>query len=141
MISDAYVKAQKLAGTYNWKSRQGQRAIARGHGPERWAGGTGSGGSNPLHRPSDTSPSAAADALSADALSADALSADALSAYSRVSLPPRPDDEWEDIEEVPALAESPPATAPGTLQQLAETLGATGTRKPTGPRKTSANVV
>jgi hypothetical protein len=136
MISDAYVKAQKLAGTYNWKSRQGQRAIARGHGPERWAGGTGSGGSNPLHRPSDTSPSAAADALSADALSADALSA-----YSRVSLPPRPDDEWEDIEEVPALAESPPATAPGTLQQLAETLGATGTRKPTGPRKTSANVV
>jgi hypothetical protein len=125
MISDAYVKAQKLAGTYNWKSRQGQRAIARGHGPERWAGGTGSGGSNPLHRPSDTSPSAAADSLSA---------------YSRVSLPPRTDDEWEDIEEVPALAESPPATAPGTLQQLAETLGATGTRKPTGP-KTSANVV
>jgi hypothetical protein len=61
-------------------------------------------------------------------------------AYSRVSLPPRTDDEWEDIEEVPALAESPPATAPGTLQQLAETLGATGTRKPTGP-KTSANVV
>jgi hypothetical protein len=119
---DAGVKAKKLAGTFNWESRQGQRDIARGHGPEQWARGAGSGGSssNPLHHPSAASPSAA----------------DSLFAVSRLSLPPGPYLEWENIEEVPALAESSPATAPGSLQQLADLLGATGTRYPTGPGKT-----
>jgi hypothetical protein len=105
MISDAYVKAQKLAGTFNWESRQGQRDFARGHGPEQWARGAGSGGSSSisLHQPSVTSPSAA----------------DPFSAVSRLSLPPDPYHEWENIEEVPDLAELLPATAPGSLQQLA----------------------
>jgi hypothetical protein len=122
MISDAYVKAKKLAGTFNWNSRRGQRDIARGYGPERWAGGAGSGcsSSNPLYHPSAASPSAA----------------DSLSSVSRLSLPPGPYHEWEYIEEFPDLAEPLPATAPGSLQRLADALGATGTRYPTGPRKT-----
>jgi hypothetical protein len=122
MIPDAYVKAKKLAGTFNWKSRQGQRDIARGHGPEQWARGAGSGGSssNPLHHTSAASPSAA----------------DSLSAVSRLSLPPGPYYEWQNIEEVPDSVELPPATASGSLQQLADALGATGARYPTGPGKT-----
>jgi hypothetical protein len=113
MISDAYVKAKKLAGTFNWESRQDQRDIARGYGPERWARGVGSGGSssNSLHQPSAASPSAA----------------DSLSAVSRLSLPPHPHDDWENVEEVPALAESSPATAPGSLQQLANQYMSAGT--------------
>jgi hypothetical protein len=53
--------------------------------------------------------------------------ADSLSAVSRLSLPPHPHDDWENVEEVPALAESSPATAPGSLQQLANQYMSAGT--------------